>query len=55
MTETYQEFLESKRQLGTNDGFEPVFMPDFLFDFQRALVEWDYTQREAIPSWLKSK
>lgn len=37
---TYAEFLERKSQIGTYDGFEPSYMPDFLFDFQKALVEW---------------
>lgn len=36
----YDTFLESKRQLGGNHGFDPEYMPDFLFDFQSALVEW---------------
>jgi SNF2 family DNA or RNA helicase len=36
----YQSFLDRRSQLGTNDGFKPVFMPDFLFDFQSDLVEW---------------
>lgn len=36
----YQEFLERKSQLGGLHGFDPVFMPDFLFDFQKSLVEW---------------
>lgn len=36
----YREFLEGKDQLGSNGGFEPVFMPSCLFDFQAALVEW---------------
>lgn len=36
----YQEFLDAKAQLGSMDGFDPVWMPDFLFDFQQALVEW---------------
>lgn len=36
----YQEFLNHKSQLGTKDGFDPIFMPSFLFDFQKALVEW---------------
>jgi hypothetical protein len=36
----YQEFLERKSQLGGNHGFEPLFMPDYLFDFQKYLVEW---------------
>lgn len=36
----YQTFLDRKSQLGTKDGFSPVWMPDFLFDFQKSLVEW---------------
>jgi len=36
----YQAFLAAKRQLGGRHGFAPNWMPDFLFDFQRALVEW---------------
>jgi len=37
----YQQFLSSKAQLGTMDGFEPKYIPWFLFDFQKALVEWN--------------
>jgi hypothetical protein len=37
---TYQDFLDQKLQVGAEHGFEPVFMPDQLFDFQRSLVEW---------------
>jgi hypothetical protein len=36
----YASFIESKSQVGTAAGFAPVWLPDFLFDFQRALVEW---------------
>lgn len=36
----YQKFLEAKLQFGAPHGFDPVWLPDFLFDFQRALVEW---------------
>lgn len=36
----YAEFLHRKSQLGTFDGFEPNFLPDFLFDFQKSLVDW---------------
>lgn len=36
----YDEFLAGKAQLGGNHGFAPIWMPDFLFDFQAALVEW---------------
>ena len=37
---SYAEFLESKTQLGGEFGFKPTFMPDFLFPFQRSLIEW---------------
>ena len=36
----YDAFLERKTHLDGGDGFEPEFLPEFLFDFQRALVEW---------------
>jgi hypothetical protein len=35
-----ETLLERKRHAHDDAGFEPVFMPDNLFDFQRALVEW---------------
>jgi hypothetical protein len=37
---TYQDFLNRKSQFNTGCGFDPVWMPDFLFPFQRSLVEW---------------
>ncbi len=36
----YNSFLERKSQINGNSGFKPLFMPDFLFDFQKSLVEW---------------
>jgi hypothetical protein len=36
----YADFLERRAQLDGADGFEPIWMPDFLFDFQRALTDW---------------
>ena len=36
----YQEFLRNKSQIGTYSGFEPIWMPDSLFGFQHALVDW---------------
>ena len=45
----YSEFLKRKADLGAEDGFAPLFMPDFLFDFQRELVEWSVRKgRSAI-------
>ena len=37
---TYTDFIQQKSQIGTNHGFDPDFMPDFLFDFQKSLLEW---------------
>lgn len=36
----YAAFLNHKAQLGTMAGFQPVWMPDFLFPFQVHLVDW---------------
>lgn len=36
----YAEFLEQKRDYGSEDGFEPLWMPSFLFDFQQYLTDW---------------
>ena len=36
----HDEFLARKAQLVNMGGFEPVVMPDHLFDYQKSLVEW---------------
>lgn len=36
----YAKFIEDRCQVGTQNGFPPVWLPDFLFDFQRSLVDW---------------
>ena len=36
----YSAFLQRKTQLGGEHGFDPVWMPEKLFDFQKACVEW---------------
>ena len=35
----YEEFLQEKTQSGAESGFDPVWMPPFLFDFQAAMVD----------------
>ncbi len=37
---SYQEFLNQKTHEGAAHGFEPVWMPPQLFDFQVSLVTW---------------
>lgn len=45
----YQTFLRRKQQADAKSGFDPIWMPDFLYDFQRHLVEWALrTGRAAI-------
>jgi|TARA_Y100000310_G_scaffold302028_1_gene338988 hypothetical protein len=38
--QSYDRFLNRKRQLNTDSGFEPLWMPEFLYPFQRHLVDW---------------
>ncbi len=40
MDRTYDEFLAAKQQFGNDSGFEPIWIPEFLFPFQKSLVEW---------------
>jgi hypothetical protein len=37
---TFDAFLASKAQSADGDGFAPIWLPDFLFDFQAHLDEW---------------
>lgn len=43
----YDDFIESKQHIKTRDGFKPLFMPHYLFDFQEALVTWAVEQGRA--------
>jgi hypothetical protein len=40
----YTAFLQRRMQAGDKAGFDPIWMPDFLYDFQRSLVEWALRQ-----------
>jgi hypothetical protein len=40
MDDSYQDFLDQKLHTGAAHGFEPIWMPPQLFDFQVALVTW---------------
>lgn len=40
MSDDYQAFLASKAQSDDYGGFDPLWMPDFLFDFQQSLTDW---------------
>lgn len=43
----YLNFIERKTQSASAGGFDPVWMPTFLFDFQAALVDWSIRQGRA--------
>lgn len=47
MSAPHLAFLERKAQLNTRDGFAPVFLPDWMFDFQASLAEWAIRQGRA--------
>jgi hypothetical protein len=36
----YSQFLDAKLHLGADHGFDPVWLPDSLFEYQTAIVEW---------------
>lgn len=36
----YHHFINGKSQFGEAGGFEPLWMPDWLFDFQQHLCDW---------------
>ena len=36
----YSEFLDRKTHYCDEVGFDPIWVPDFLFDFQRELMRW---------------
>lgn len=43
----YQDFLDQKIHANDRAGFDPVWMPSFLFDVQSSLVEWAVRQGRA--------
>ena len=47
----YEDFIYDKSQLVTNDGFKPIWMPDFLFDYQASLIDWAISKGRA--AWFE--
>ncbi len=43
----YDQFLDRKVHHGEDSGFSPLFMPDFLFPYQKSLIEWAVTKGRA--------
>lgn len=40
MLSDYEKFLLEKQQLSGNFGFNPVYIPERMFDFQKHITEW---------------
>lgn len=40
----YSDFLANKAQCGAATGFDPLWLPDWLYPFQRELCEWAIRQ-----------
>lgn len=38
--DSYRTFINRKLQASNEGGFAPLWLPDFLYDFQTALVDW---------------
>lgn len=36
----YHAFLQQKQDYGADSGFDTLYTPEFLFDFQKALTDW---------------
>lgn len=43
----YLEFLENRRHFGENSGFDPLYIPDMAFDFQKSLIDWSVKKGRA--------
>jgi hypothetical protein len=41
MSTEYAQFLKSKAQFGEQSGFDPIWIPDCMFDFQQSVVEYN--------------
>ena len=39
-TTEYTDFLINRQNIDSGIGFKPTYMPNYLFDFQKALIDW---------------
>ena len=46
-TSSYRDFIVSKSQHGKGDGFEPNWIPDCAFDFQKHCIDWSVRKGRA--------
>ena len=47
MSEQYTRLLDRKRQGDYNSGFDPISIPEFLYDFQKHMVNWSVRKGRA--------
>ena len=40
MVASYQAFIEKRSRFGNQSGFDPIWIPDWLKDFQQHLCGW---------------
>ena len=43
----YADLIARKMHEGADDGFDPTFIPDQAFDFQRAMIEYSVRKGRA--------
>lgn len=43
----YAEFIAGKMHAGADSGFKPLWLPDYLMDFQTALTDWSIRKGRA--------
>jgi SNF2 family DNA or RNA helicase len=46
----YRDFLQRKAQAGADHGFEPIWLPEQMFDFQRDMTTWAIRKGRALLS-----
>lgn len=47
MNNSYKKFLKNKGIRNNMQGFKPLWIPDFLYDFQKELVDWSIRKGKA--------
>ena len=47
MNNSYRKFLKTKGFKNNMQGFKPLWIPDFLYDFQKELVDWSIRKGKA--------
>lgn len=51
----YQEFIQNKRHSLGNHGFEPIWMPKGVFDFQEEIISRYYYEKNSLRIRLRNR